>query len=330
MNGVMAELDSKLLKEVDSELMPILTSVPAWDPKIGIRDIDVIRRISQERSEGAPKYANIVPKGATIEYNGHKIRVQIYAPETTKTDLPCLVWFHGGGYVMGRAEDNWFPTFFAAKLDCIVLSVDYRLAPEYPAPAGIIDGYVALNWVAESAEQLGIDPKRIGIGGLSAGGGIAAAVALYNRDKGGAQPCLQLLLYPMLDYQHDTPSGRKEGYPIWSRKNSIAAWKLYLGENPDEETVSFASPSHALHLEGLPAAYIAVGEVDLFLDENRNYAEKLRNAGVACEFHSFPGVFHAGEAAGYETKVGREMNMSHLAALSKAFFLNSIDRITEF
>lgn len=317
----MVTVEQDLLNQIDPELRIVLESAPAWDPEIGQQDIAVIRRISNERASASPCFVDIQPDFLEMDCKGHRVSAFVYASDQSQTPSPCLIWFHGGGYVMGRARDNWFSTLFCATLGCTVVSVDYGLAPEKPAPAGIQDGFAALNWVAENAAKLGIDPDRIAIGGLSAGGGLAASVALYNRDRNGFQPCLQLLLCPMLDYLHDTPSGRQHGHPIWNRKNSIAAWKLYLGTEPTEETLSYASPSHAKTLRGLPPTYMTVGEVDLFLDENRKYAEDLLGAGVECEFHSFPGVFHAGEAAGYSTKIGQRMNASHLAALAEAFNL---------
>lgn len=317
----MNTVEQDFLNQVDRELRAVLEAAPAWNPQIGREDITAIRKISDERASISPCYADIQPDFLEMDYKGHKVSACVYGSDQRQMPSPCLVWFHGGGYVMGRARDNWFPTLFSATLGCTVISVDYGLAPEKPAPAGIHDGYAALNWVAENAAKLGIDPERIAIGGLSAGGGLAASVALYNRDRNGYQPCLQLLLCPMLDYLHDTPSGRQRGHPIWNRENSIAAWKLYLGAEPTEETLRYASPSHAKHLKGLPPTYIAVGEVDLFLGENRKYAEDLRKAGIECFFQSFPGVFHAGEAAGYSTKIGQKMNAAHLRALAAVFDL---------
>lgn len=211
----------------------------------------------------------------------------------------ALVWIHGGGLVMGStASAHAFCSRVAAELDLLVVSVDYRLAPEHPFPAGLHDCVAALRWVHHQAEALGVDPSRIAVGGDSAGGGLAAAVAQHERDLGGAGIAFQLLVYPMLDDRTVLRAEAEDddGF-VWSRRSNRFAWTCYLGHEPSmAEERPHAAPGRCTDLAGLPSAWIGVGELDLFLLEDVDYAQRLEAAGVACELHLVPGMYHGADA----------------------------------
>lgn len=220
------------------------------------------------------------------------VRVKIYRPAGLGAGAPAMLWIHGGGMVLMDADgDDAKCAHRAVTNDCVVVSVDYRLAPETPAPGPANDCYAALTWLAGATDELGVDPERIMIGGASAGAGLAAGVALMARDLGGPALCAQLLVYPMLDHRNETASSHAivDGR-VWNRSANEAAWAAYLG---GEAPTPYSSPTTATDLSGLPPAYINVGTFDMFLDEDVEYALALNRAGVACELHVYPGAFHA-------------------------------------
>jgi acetyl esterase/lipase len=167
------------------------------------------------------------------------------------------------------------------------------LAPEHPFPAGLEDCYVALVWLHENAKELGVDTTRVAVNGGSAGGGLAAGLALLARDRGGPAICFQYLGIPELDDRLDTPSMQRfTDTPMWARPSAEVSWKWYLGENHDGEVSSYAAPARAVDLSGLPPAYVSTQEFDPLRDEGIIYALRLLQAGVSVELHSFPGTFH--------------------------------------
>ena len=232
------------------------------------------------------------------------VRVLVYTPpgKNATTARPTYLHIHGGGYVIGNPEIN-DPSnrSLAAELDCMVVSVDYRLAPETHFPGALEDCYAALTWLDAQAEQLGVDRSRIAIGGESAGGGHAAALAILARDRGGTPICFQLLDSPMLD---DRTGSHSDPHPccgefVWTAASNRFGWRSLLGIEPGTtDTPSGASPARIADLTGLPPAFIAVGALDLFLEENLEYARRLIRAGVPTELHVIPGAFHGFAVAG--------------------------------
>jgi acetyl esterase/lipase len=184
--------------------------------------------------------------------------------------------------------DRWCP-----PLGIVGVSVEYRLAPEHPYPAPLDDCYAALAWTFEHADELGIDRERIGIGGISAGGGLAAALALLARDRGELSPSFQLLDCPMIDDRQSTSSMQLDGLYVWSRESNEFGWRSYLGDlygSPD--LPPYAAAARATDLTGLPPAFVSVGAIDGFRDEDIDYATRLNQAGVPCELHVYPGLPH--------------------------------------
>ena len=226
------------------------------------------------------------------------VMVRVYTPSGIEGPVPALYWIHGGGMVLGDVPmDDLNCKGVALEMGCVVASVEYRLAPEHPHPAPIEDCYAGLKWLAENADGLGVDSSRIAIGGASAGGGLAAALALLARDRAEAQIIFQQLIYPMLDDRNITPASHYVQHPkVWNRKANIAGWSALLGKPAGSDGVSpYASPARAEDLSGLPPAFIIVGELDLFVDEDIEYAQRLIQAGVPVELHVFPGAFHGSD-----------------------------------
>ncbi|BCN27227.1 alpha/beta hydrolase [Vibrio alfacsensis] len=263
-------------------------------------------------------------KGVTVEKKQvatpeGNVPVFIYRPENSEAITPAILWVHGGGYIMGRADSNDFAGEFAKKVNATVVSVEYRLAPENPFPAGHNDVYAAFLWMVEHAEELGIDPNRIAVGGDSAGAGMAAGMVLHNRDAKGPAIALQLLIYPMLDNLHDTPSGSIENYPVWNRQTSFNAWEMYLGgNNPGVSASPYAAPARATNLRGLPKTFMTIGTVDLFRDEVVDYAQRLMAAGVPTELAVFPGMYHGSQVFVPDAPISQKMRNAYLSALEDA------------
>ncbi|GAA0137104.1 hypothetical protein YSY43_39450 [Paenibacillus sp. YSY-4.3] len=209
---------------------------------------------------------------------------------------------------------------FVLDVDCVVVSVDYRLAPEHPYPAAIEDCYATLLWLSNDSNLLNIDVKRIAVAGASAGGGLAAAVSLMARDKEGPSIAFQMLLYPMIDDRNITPSSHEitSHNAVWNRSNNIAAWKMYLGEQTVEVS-PYAAPARAINLAGLPPAYTCVGELDLFRDETIDYVARMARANVPVEFHLYPGCFHGFDVIAPAADVSIHASKEYISALARAF-----------
>ncbi len=219
--------------------------------------------------------------------------VRVHRPVDAIGPLPCVYWIHGGGLVLGSRlmEDLRFDKW-CVELGCIGAAVEYRLAPEVPYPGPLDDCYAGLAWVHENAEALGIDPTRSGIGGSSAGGGLAAALALLARDRGEPAIAFQLLVYPMIDDRQVTPSSQWPD-PIWPPNANTFGWTAYLGDAKGTSDVpAYAAAARATDLSGLPPTLISVGAIDGFSDEDIDYAVRLRHAGVPVELHVYPGAPH--------------------------------------
>jgi acetyl esterase/lipase len=232
------------------------------------------------------------------------VGVRVHRPKGAGGALPCVYSIHGGGYVIGTySMDDALFNQLCPALGLIGVSVEYRLAPEAPYPGPLEDCYRGLLWTFEHAGELGIDPSRLGIRGISAGGGLAAGLALLVRDRAEVQLAFQLLDCPMLDDRQDTFSSRQQGLPVWSQESNTYGWRAYLGDVYGTDEIPYtAAPARAEDLSGLPPAYVSVGTVDGFLDEDVDYAMRLNHAGVPTELHVYPGACH-----GYQMAVDSEI-----------------------
>ena len=224
------------------------------------------------------------------------VPVVVYEPDDRGEPSGALLWVHGGGLVMGSPESGHrLCSRLAADLGILVVSVDYRLAPEDPFPAGLDDCFATLRWIHERASDLGVDIDRIAVGGDSAGAGLAACLSQLAHDRGGPSICFQLLQYPMLDDR--TPLTDGDDALVWSAVSNRYAWSAYLGYRTGrQEPAPYAAAARRADLAGLPPAWIGVGDIDLFHDEAVDYARRLRTAGVEVELHVEPGMYHAADA----------------------------------
>ncbi len=257
-----------------------------------------------------------------------KIRLRIYKLKSSSAPTPVLIWYHGGGYIMGIPEmDDQRCTSFVQALGITVVSVDYRIAPQYPFPNGLEDSYSALKWVAAHATQLNIDPGHIAIGGQSAGAGLAASLAQLAHDRNEIQPIFQLLVYPMLDDRTVLREDNNHAnHIVWNQHSNRFGWQSYLGKHFGAEDIpAYAVPARRNDLSGLPPAWVGIGTLDLFYDEAMTYAQRLKDAGIDCEVKTVPGAFHGFDVFDPKLPVVEEFLRSQIAAL-KQYLYNGSDQ----
>lgn len=287
---------------VDPELIPLLDAVPTVAlTDENLAEVRTQRRLPIAEPDAAEATAEMMVRRVPAPDGAPDVGIIVYRPLDPAQALPCVLHFHGGGFVMGSAAAHeGTHRMVAALLQCVVVSVDYRLAPETVFPGAVEDAHAVLSWTVANAAALGIDPARIGVAGESAGGGLAAALALLARDRKTCRLAFQHLTYPMLD---DRTCTTLDPHPhtgefIWTTDNNRFGWSALLGAEPGGPDVSpYAAPARATDLSGLPPTYIATGGLDLFLEEDLDYARRLMRAGVPVEFHVYPGGFHAFDLA---------------------------------
>ena len=240
------------------------------------------------------------------------VRVRLHRAPGARAKGPALLWIHGGGYVIGSAaQDDDLCRRFARELGVVVAAVDYRLAPEYPYPTPLEDCYGALRWLVDLP---GLDPARVAVAGASAGGGLAAALALLARDRGEVNLAAQLLVYPMVDDRSATKEGLDDHHHrLWTQKSNVYGWASYLGDADPNVAVPARNPD----LGGLPPAWIGVGTNDLFHQEDLAYAERLTSAGVPCDVEVVPGAFHAFDGVVPKARVSQGFFASQVAWLRR-------------
>lgn len=279
---------------VDPELLPLLELWPTATLTAELLPVARAREIPlptpEENGTTLERRHVPGPKGAPT------IELHIYHPGDAARPLGCIYHIHGGGYVMGAAKSlEAIHRNIVSQLGCALVSVDYRLAPETPHPGPVEDCYAGLAWLFDHAEELGVDRARIGVMGESAGGGLAAALALLARDRGEYRLAFQHLTYPMLDDRTCTAADPHPhaGEFVWTPASNVFGWTALLGHEPGIDGVSpYAAAARATDLAGLPPTYIMTGALDLFVEEDIAYAQRLIRAGVPTELHVFPGAFH--------------------------------------
>ncbi|MGA5200716.1 alpha/beta hydrolase [Streptomyces variegatus] len=233
---------------------------------------------------------------------------------------PVIYHVHGGGMIIGNNRVGVdVPLAWARALDAVVVSVEYRLAPEHPHPAPVEDVYAGLLWTADHAAELGADPERIVIAGASAGGGLCAALALLTRDRKGPQPIGQVLMCPMLDDRNDTPSTyQMAGLGVWDRTANETGWNALLGwRRGGPDVPAYAAPARAEDLTGLPPAFLDVGSAETFRDEVVAYASRIWQAGGVAELHVWPGGFHGFDGFAPQAAVSQAARGAHVAWLRR-------------
>lgn len=218
-----------------------------------------------------------------------------------------LLWIHGGGYATGIPETDFtFADIFCQDGSCVAVLPDYIRSTESPYPAALDDCNLALCWMYEHSEELGIDKSQIFVGGDSAGGGLTAALCLYNRDHGSIPIAFQFPLYPMLDDREVTASSKDNDAPVWNTRSNREGWKLYLGSISGDEVPIYAAPSRTLNFSNLPPACTYVGDVEPFYDETLAFFDGLKKAGIPVFIREFKGCYHGFDMIAYMSKPARE------------------------
>ncbi|MEY2471115.1 MAG: hypothetical protein QOK28_444 [Actinomycetota bacterium] len=316
----------EFIDRVDPEVRKVLDGLPprVLDFSLGI---DVVRKAYTEMQQAIemPEVPNVsfrdieVPGYAEGDAN---VLVRIYEPDARTTDA-VIYWIHGGGMVLGHYDgDAYMNKVWASRFGAVVLSVEYRLAPEHPYPAPLEDCYAGLRWLHRNAAELGVDPARIVVAGGSAGGGLAAGTCLLARDLGEITPSAQILFFPMIDDRDATPSNIEVTWPqFWSRDKNQYGWSSYLAGRAGADDIDiYAAPARATaeQLRGLPPTSIDVGELDAFRDEDIEYAQKLLQAGVPTELLVTPGAFHASENYNPAAPSSKRINRFRNEAFARA------------
>ncbi|MEV7076554.1 alpha/beta hydrolase [Streptomyces sp. NPDC093990] len=289
---------------LDPELRDLLADMPLMSeltPDI----LAQLRQLPSTPIESLLAHRQVERREITVPAtDGTPIPLSILSPVRTDADndgtaLPCIYWMHGGGMVMGdRHSQIDIPLEWLDRFGAVVVSVDYRLAPEATGSVPVDDCYRGLLWVARHAAELRIDPARIVVAGVSAGGGLAAGVGLLARDRGGPAIAAQMLICPMLDHRNTSTSSRQYARTpgVWTTEMNAFGWHSLLGDLPDAEVSPYMSPSRAPDLSGLPTTYIDTGSAEVFRDEDTDYATRIWAAGGQAELHVWAGGFHGFDA----------------------------------
>lgn len=297
---------------------PDLRSLAPWLPRgVGVPWlVRLLRRL--------PIPSTRLPAGITVRESpiadGHPARVRVLRPAGDKARRPAILWIHGGGFVIGAAkQDDGVCARLAQRLDAVVVSVDYRLAPDHPFPTPLEDCAAAWEFVLREADALGINPAQIIVAGQSAGAGLAAGLCLLLHDRQRPPPLLQVLIYPMLDDRTTLRVIDGQHHRLWNAASNAFGWRAYLGVAPGSPGVSdHAAPARRENLAGLPPAWIGVGTLDLFHDEDVAYAARLREAGVPTTLEIVDGAFHGFDAAAPKKPVSVRFFDAQVAAIEEA------------
>jgi acetyl esterase/lipase len=314
------------IDQLDPELRTAMAKLPT-DRPLDLTQIPAARvkmkKLVTELLAALPAVEGVTSQDQSVPgpQGGPAVRVRVYRPDDQPHNLPALFWIHGGGYVMGDIDqDDRLMKQMVKRIGCVAVSVDYRLAPEHPFPAPVEDCYAGLKWLCTHADELGVEPSRIAIGGPSGGGGLTAGLALLARDRKEVPVAFQLLIYPMIDDRNVTHASHAITDPrVWNRESNRLGWKAYLGRDGGGADVSpYAAATRATDLTNLPPTYISVGTLDLFVDENIEYALRLIQAGVPTELHVYPGAFHGFDLFAPSARVSKQFKADRDSALKRA------------
>jgi len=298
------------LDQIDPELrLPGLAARALFRPSKGF--FRLMRRVDRRMHGSDVPGLECEQRWVDSVHEGVRVRVRTYRRPGSSggAPLPGVLFLHGGGYVMGSPE-QFAPAYrmLLKTRDCVIVAPDYRKSLDAPYPAALDDGYGALLWLAENAAALGVRDDQLFVMGMSAGGGLTAAVSLRARDRGEVRIAHQLPLYPMIDHRMITDSATDNDAPVWGSKHNRLAWDLYLGGLAGGDVPKYASPALETDFAGLPPTTTFVGELDPFLDETVAWVEGLRAAGVAVELRRYPGCYHGFDMIRPGAKVSRAAN----------------------
>lgn len=314
---------------IDPELAEVLAALPdGMDLTAGLGDTTTVRLLRSTPDIMAMMGITLATDERVTVANSEipgpdgapDVGVRIYSPRASPAPAPMMVYFHGGAFIIGDLYTEEHRCLrLAADGGCVVVSVDYRLAPENPFPAGVEDCYAALRYATAHARELGGDADRIAVGGASAGGALAAAVAQMARDRGAPPLVLQMLIYPVIDDRMDTHSMRSfTSTPVWTSGSTAQMWDSYLGV-PRDYVSNYAAPGRATDLSDLPPAYVMTAELDPLRDEGISYAQRLLQAGVPTEMHCFAGACHGFDLLAPDIAVSRRALDEQVTAVRRAF-----------
>jgi len=300
----------------DPELAEAIPALPTLDFSDVLASRKMIDELVGQMNRNVDLSGLIVEDRAILGPEaGVEVPVRVYSPRQAATGRPAILYMHAGGFVIGTIDSEHAMAATIAGAGVVVVSVEYRLAPEHPFPAGLEDCYSALRWIHDHAGDLGVDVERVAVYGQSAGGGLAAAIALLARDRGGPPLCFQYLGIPELDDKLETTSMRTfTDTPLWNRPSAVLSWQYYLGGKPAS---AYAAPARATDLSGLPPAYISTMEFDPLRDEGILYGLRLLQAGVSVELHQYPGTFH-GSSLINTASVSKQQTAETLTVLRRA------------
>jgi acetyl esterase/lipase len=315
-------MSSVLDPEVAQALAPIFEAM-AGAPPLAVGDIETRRKgiegLLRSFFSSMPAVDDVkVTEHEATSHDGFQVPLRLYTKDGAAPG-PLVVYLHGGGMIMRSVDlyDKLIRTL-TSQSGVAMLAPEYRLAPENPDPAPVEDCYAALKWVAEHASEHGIDPARIGVAGDSAGGGLAAGVALLARDRGGPALARQILIYPMLDDRNTTPRADAPDVMVWSYDDNITGWDALLGDRRGGDDVSpYAAPARAESLAGVAPAYVMVGDLDIFRDEDIDYVARMSSAGVPVEFHLVPGAPHGFDFAAQDSELSKRAYADEVRAFRK-------------
>ena len=291
---------------IDPEVAAALVALDLRLGELSDRDLHSIR--ARLAAVPLPALSDMVARRDYAVPERPPVSVRVHREKSATGRLPCIYWMHGGGLILGRNVgddprfDRWCP-----RLGCVGASVEYALAPESKYPGPLEDCYAGLKWLHAHADELGIDATRIGIGGASAGAGLAAGLALLARDRGEIAVAFQALIYPMIDDRQITVSSQWND-PVWPPRANRYGWDSYLGDLHGDDVPYYAAAARATDLRGLPPTYISVGALDVFADEDIDYANRLRHAGVPVEMHVYPGAPHGFDGLTPGTAIAKRAN----------------------
>lgn len=324
-----------MAEHIDPQMRPQLEGLLEI---VGPRGFHGIEDLSERRSRFEEIMVNAAARGPDARRvsrrdvhikraAGHSdLAVRLYRPVVQGGVLPGLLYLHGGGMIMGSvAADDGFAAALSEDAECVVVSVEYGLAPENRGTQPVEDCYDALIWLHAHAAEHGVDADRLAVFGSSAGGGLACGLSLLARDRGGPRLVHQMLIYPMLDDRNTTPSSHAiVDLGIWDRSANLEAWMLLLGEDFNTDRASpYAAPGRAGDLSGLPATYIEVGTLDLFFDEDVALAGRLADHGVAVELHQYQGAYHGFDQLAPRAETTLQALRNRRVALRQAFDLSA-------
>ncbi|MGC5006318.1 alpha/beta hydrolase [Streptomyces sp. DT203] len=303
--------DMPLMSQLSPEVLAQLRQLPSTpvEPLLAHRQADR-REVTVPAKDGAP------------------IPLSVFSPANTDRTIaaPCVYWMHGGGMVMGdRFSQIDIPLEWLDEFGAVVVSVDYRLAPEATGTTLVDDCYQGLLWVAEHSAELGIDPARIVVAGASAGGGLAAGVTLLARNLGAPAIAAQMLICPMLDHRNTSTSSRQySGGPgVWTREMNEFGWRAVLSDLTDHEVPEYVSPALADDLSGLPTTYIDTGSAEVFRDEDTDYATRIWADGGQAELHVWAGGFHGFDALYPQARISAAARQTRTAWLARLLLPDS-------